>query len=78
MTQQLAAGIVQSERGAHQNIGLVIGPALFFIMLLLGGAQETMSQGGLENRGGRTVDGSLVGHRSDSGASHSVSSDCHL
>ncbi len=44
MTQQLAAGIVQSERGAHQNIGLVIGPALFFIMLLLGGAQETMSQ----------------------------------
>jgi sodium-dependent dicarboxylate transporter 2/3/5 len=44
MTQPLSAGLSPSERAAHQNIGLVVGPTIFVTMLLLSGVQEVMGQ----------------------------------
>ena len=43
MTSQAAEGTQLSERGTYQNIGLVMGPAVFALMMVTAGLQDTMA-----------------------------------
>lgn len=43
MTLQAVEGTQLSERGTYQNIGLVMGPAVFALMMVTAGLQDTMA-----------------------------------